>query len=92
MKAIGTNSVSLLGAGLALALIIAPAEAVDPTGDSRRVPQTTAVTGYLDWTLVPVNLGPYLIVGTDGDSVKSCSRKWPVPWAPKPTWQMNCGI
>ncbi|HAB15020.1 MAG TPA: hypothetical protein PLX89_18120 [Verrucomicrobiota bacterium] len=65
MKNIVKHSLPVLGGGLALALIIGPAAAVD--GASHPVPQKTAVSGYLDWSIIPVNLGPYLIVGTDGD-------------------------
>jgi hypothetical protein len=30
-------------------------------------PQKTAVTGYIDFSIVPPNLGPYTLPGTDGD-------------------------
>lgn len=30
-------------------------------------PKETAVTGYIDFSIVPANLGPYTIQGTDGD-------------------------
>jgi len=67
MNTFTQRSLPLLGVGLALALMVGPAEAVGPAASSHRVPQRTAVTGYFDWTIVPVNLAPYLIVGADGD-------------------------
>lgn len=66
MKSIAQYSLPVL-AGLALTLTSGPANTLQAGGDSHRGPRKTAVTGYFDWTLVPPNLGPYIIPGTDGD-------------------------
>lgn len=50
-------------AGLAFVLLLS--QATQLRADNH--PQKKAVMGYIDWSLVPVNLGPYLIPGTDGD-------------------------
>jgi len=54
-------------AGLAIALTASPFHEVEAGNDSHTSPRKTAVTGYFDWTIVPPNLGPYIIPGTDGD-------------------------
>ena len=55
---------SLTAIGLAASIVTSPlATDTPPTG----VPRKTSVVGNFDFTIVPPNLGPYLISGTDGD-------------------------
>lgn len=62
MKTTPTNLASLL-AGLTLTLLLGT---VSPL-HAEAAPKRTAVTAYGDFSIVPPNLGPYLIAGTDGD-------------------------
>lgn len=66
MKTTATNHAGRL-AGLTLALLLSASGVLRAEGQSQGVPKKTAVTGNFDWTLVPPNLGAYLIPGTDGD-------------------------
>ncbi len=52
---------------LTLALLIGASATLYAESHRDGVPRKIAVTGNFDWTLVPPNLGPYLIPGTDGD-------------------------
>lgn len=66
MKTTATHRAGLL-AGLTLALLLNASSTLRAEGQPQGVPRKTAVTGNFDWSLVPPNLGPYLIPGTDGD-------------------------
>jgi hypothetical protein len=66
MKPTGNKRVLRLTAlSLAAWICVSSASAVD--GEATGVPRRTNVSGNFDWTIVPANLGPYLIPGTDGD-------------------------
>ena len=62
MKTTTTNRASIL-AGLTLTLLLGAASPLH----AQAAPKHTAVTAYGDFSIVPPNLGPYLIAGTDGD-------------------------
>lgn len=62
MKTTATNRASLL-AGLTLTLLFGAATPLH----AGPAPKHTAVTAYGDFSIVPPNLGPYVIPGTDGD-------------------------
>jgi hypothetical protein len=62
MKTAATNCASL-AAGLVLTLLLGAASQVQ----GQAVPKPNAVTAYGDFSIVPPNLGPYLLVGADGD-------------------------
>lgn len=66
MNTTATKRTGIL-AGLILAVLLGTSGTLRAERQPNDVPRKTAVTGNFDWSLVPPNLGPYLIPGTDGD-------------------------
>jgi hypothetical protein len=66
MKTTATRRAGLL-AGLTLALLLNAYGTLRAEDQPQGVPRKTAVTAYGDFSIVPPNLGPNLIPGTDGD-------------------------
>lgn len=54
-------------AALTLGLLVWPADTLCADDHSGGVQGKTAVMGGFDWSIVPPNLGPHIILGTDGD-------------------------
>ncbi len=67
MKPTATHNRAGLLTGITMALLITASGALHAGGNAGRVPMKAAVTGKFDWSIVPPNLGPYIIAGTDGD-------------------------
>ena len=67
MNTTTTNRLPIL-TGLTLALMVGLGATVAPKDHDRpdRGPASKAVTGGFDWAIVPPNLAPYIIPGTDG--------------------------
>ena len=66
MKTIATNRLAGL-AGLTFILLIGAAATHQSEDHQDRARGKTAVTGRFDWSIVPPNLNPYIIPGSDGD-------------------------
>jgi hypothetical protein len=67
MKTTAANRAGL-PAGLTLALLLSASGMLRAEGQPPRgVPKKTAVTAYGDFSIVPPDLGPYVIPGTDGE-------------------------
>jgi hypothetical protein len=66
MKTIA-NKTFFAVAGFALVLSTSLVGTLQADGDPESTPRKIAVTGNMDFSIVPPNLGPYLIPGSDGD-------------------------
>lgn len=66
MKTTARNRAGLL-ASLILALLHNASGTLRAEGQPHGIPHKTTVTAHGDFSIVPPNLGPYVIAGTDGD-------------------------
>jgi hypothetical protein len=66
MKSIAMNHLASL-AGLTFSLLISVSGTLHADDQHNGARGKTAVSGNFDWTIVPPNLGPHIIPGTDGD-------------------------